>query len=137
MARAWPFEDVPEGGRQLRAPDDFVRARSEGTEAVIVRIGGHDAQLVLVDRAGSWQRWVYPSVEDATRVAEDLGIPLHVGSFPEEMRVRINAFVRPRADYDRSAYPEQGRVGPVSAFKENRARRRSVQLRKQQPEGTE
>jgi hypothetical protein len=123
MARAWPFEDVPEGGRNLRSPEDFVGARGEGTEAVVIRIGLHDAQLVLVDRRGSWQRWVYHSTEEATSTAERLRIPVHVGEYPEEMRVRMNAFQRPSEDFDKAAYPEQGAVGPVIPYPENRPRR--------------
>ncbi|MDQ3957977.1 MAG: hypothetical protein M3273_06595 [Actinomycetota bacterium] len=123
MARAWPFEDVPEGGRNLRSPEDFVAARGEGTEVVVIRIGLHDAQLVLVDARGSWQRWVYHSTEEATAVAESLGVPVHVGEYPEEMRVRMNAFQRPAEDFDKAAYPEQGAVGPVIPYPENRPRR--------------
>ena len=123
MARAWPLEGVPEGGRNLRSPEDFVAAYGEGTEAVVIRIGLHDAQLVLVDGRGWWQRWVYHSTEEATRVAESLRIPVHVGEYPEEMRVRMNAFQRDARDFDRAAYPEQGAVGPVIPYPENRPRR--------------
>ncbi|MFN2586646.1 MAG: hypothetical protein ABR613_00820 [Actinomycetota bacterium] len=123
MARAWPFEDVPEGGRNLRSPEDFVAAYPDGTEAVVVRIGLHDAQLVLVDRRGWWQRWVYHSTEEARAIAERLRVPVHVGEYPEEMRVRMNAFRRPPEDFDLAAYPEQGAVGPVIPYPENRPRR--------------
>ncbi|MDP9066905.1 MAG: hypothetical protein M3N53_00975 [Actinomycetota bacterium] len=122
MARAWPFEDVEEHG-PIRTPGQFVEYRGAGTEAVIIRIGLHDAQLVLVDGKGAWQRWVYHSVEEATEVAERLRVPVHVGEYPEEMRVRINAYRRPARDYDRAAYPEQGAVGPVMSYPENRPRR--------------
>jgi hypothetical protein len=123
MQRAWPFEGVPEGGRNLRSPEDFLTASGDGTEAVVIRIGLHDAQLVLVDRRGWWQRWVYHSTEEATKVAESLRIPVHVGEYPEEMRVRMNAFRRTAEDFDRAAYPEQGVVGPVIPYPENRPRR--------------
>jgi hypothetical protein len=123
MERAWPFEGVPEGGRNLRAPEDFVAVSGKGTEAVVVRIGLHDAQLVLVDERGWWQRWVYHSVEEATEVAERLGVEVHTGEYPEELRVRMNAFQRPAEDFDRHAYPEQGAVGPVIPYPENRPRR--------------
>lgn len=123
MQRAWPFEGVPEGGPNLRSPEDFLAAFGEGTEAVVVRIGLHDAQLVLVDARGWWQRWVYHSVEEATEVAERLRVPVHTGEYPEELRVRINAFQRPAEDFDRRAYPEQGAVGPVIPYPENRPRR--------------
>ena len=124
MARAWPFE-----GQQdlepVRNPSQFVEQR-DGTEAVVIRIGLHDAQLVLVDGTGAWQRWVYHSVDEATEVAEALGVPVHVGEYPEELRVRINSLQRPAADFDRHAYPEQGSVGPVIAYPENRPRRKDV-----------
>ncbi|MFP5352945.1 MAG: hypothetical protein ACLGIB_10330 [Actinomycetota bacterium] len=119
--RAWPFEDVEEHGR-IRTPQQFVEVKGEGTEAVVIRIGKHDAQLVLVDRRGGWKRWVLHSVEEAMQVAESLRIPVHVGEYPEEMRVRINSFPRPPQDYDRAAYPEQGGVGPVMPYPENRPR---------------
>lgn len=121
MARAWPFEDVAEHGR-IRKPEDFVTYK-DGTEAVVIRIGLHDAQLVLVAGSGEWQRWVYHSMEEATEVAARLGVPVHEGEYPEEMRVRINAYRRPPRDYDEAAYPEQGAVGPVMPYPENRPRR--------------
>ena len=124
MARAWPFEgqqDLP----PVRTPAQFVEQR-DGTEAVVIRIGLHDAQLVLVDGRGSWQRWVYHSVEEATAVAEQLEVPVHVGEYPEELRVRINAYQRPAEDFDKRAYPEQGGVGPVIPYPENRPRRMDV-----------
>jgi hypothetical protein len=123
--RAWPFENKPEGAlaEPYRKPQDFIAARGEGTEAVVVRIGLHDAQLVLVDAEGAWERWVYRSVDEAKAVAEGLGVDVHVDEFPEDTRVRMNAYRRPAADFDRAAYPEQGFVGAVSAYPENRPRR--------------
>jgi hypothetical protein len=124
-SRAWPFEDRAEGTppRRRNGPDAFVAAAGDGTEAVVVRIGLHDAQLVVVDEKGAWDRWVYPSVDDATAAAEALGIPVHVGSYPDPLRVRMNAYRRPARDFEKGAYPEQGRVGPVIPYPENRPRR--------------
>ena len=122
MSRAWPFEGTPDHGT-IRTPEQFVEYRGQGAEAVVIRIGLNDAQLVLVDRQGDWQRWVYHSMDEATAVAEKLRIPVHVGEYPEEMRVKINSFQRPAGDYDRAAYPEQGGVGPVMPYPENRPRR--------------
>ncbi|MGH2805961.1 MAG: hypothetical protein ACRDKT_01675 [Actinomycetota bacterium] len=124
MSRAWPFEGQ-EDTEAIRKPQQFIAAR-DGTEAVVVRIGGHDAQLVLVDGKGAWQRWVYHSVEEATEVAESLGVPVHVGEYPEELRVKINSYQRPSEDFDRHAYPEQGAVGPVIPYPENRPRQLDV-----------
>ena len=124
MERAWPFEEVSEHG-SIRTPEQFVSYK-EGAEAVVIRIGLHDAQLVLVAKSGEWQRWVYHSMQEATAVAGGLGVPVHEGEYPEEMRVRINSFQRTPRDYDRAAYPEQGGVGPVMPYPENRPRRRDV-----------
>lgn len=121
--RAWPFEGVPEGGkRRARSPMDFIGSRRDGVDAVIVRIGLNDAQLVLVDADGRWERWVYGSVEEAERVAEELGAPVHVGEYPEDVRIRMGNYLRPAEEYDRAAYPEQGHVGPVINYPENRPR---------------
>jgi hypothetical protein len=108
---------------KVRYPQDFVALAGEGTDAVVVRIGLHDAQLVLVDAEGRWSRWVYHSTEEAEGVARSLGVPVHVGEYPEDLRVRMNAHQRPREDFDRGAYPEQGAVGPVINYPENRPRR--------------
>ena len=125
MGRAWPFENTPEPAARVRTrePRDYVARHGHDTESVIVRIGLHDAQLVLVAPDGSWERWVYHSVDEAREAAEALGIAVHVGEFPEQLRVRINAFRRPPEDFERAPYPEQGRVGPVSEYPENRPRR--------------
>ncbi len=122
--RAWPFEGKPEGGVRIRTPHDYLAVKGEGTEAVVIRIGMNDAQLVLVGPEGEWTRWVYHSVDEAREVAADLGVPVHDGAYPEELRVRINRYRRPPEDYDRAAYPEQGRVGPTIPYPENRPRRR-------------
>jgi hypothetical protein len=125
VERAWPFEGVDEK-EKFRRPSDLLEARGEGVEAVVIRIGLNDAQLVLVDATGQWQRWVYHSVEEAQAAAEELELPVHVGEYPEELRVRINRHVRPVEDFDRAAYPEQGAVGPVLPYPENRPRRLDV-----------
>ena len=125
VERAWPFENTPEPTRRprgIKRPRDYVSVHGEGTEAVIVRIGLHDAQLVLVAPNGAWERWVHHSVEEAERAAESLGVPVHVGEYPEELRVRINSHRRSPEEYRDAAYPEQGKVGPVSGYPENRPR---------------
>jgi hypothetical protein len=122
MARAWPFENTPEAPERIRTPAEFVERTGEGTVAVVIRIGLNDAQLVLIDAHGRWDRWVYHSLDEATAEAEKLGIETHEGEYPEEVRVRMNNFQRPTEDFDRAAYPEQGRVGPVIPYPENRPR---------------
>lgn len=139
MARAWPFENKPEAGgaaAKYRAPRDFV-ARRDACEAVVVRIGGHDSQLVVVDGDGAWERWVYHSHDEALDAAGALGVPVHDGEYPEELRVRMNARRRPPDEYREHAYPEQGRVGPVIPYPENRPRRISGRAgeQKEAPEG--
>ncbi len=122
MERAWPFESKPEGGARPRGPADFVADRGEGVDAVVVRIGLHDAQLVLVDGHGAWERWVYRSLDEASAVAKRLGIEVHQGEFPERVRVRMNTYLRTPESFTRAPYPEQGRVGPVLPYPENRPR---------------
>ena len=126
MAGERPFEDErPDDGppRGFKTPKDFLAARgSEGAEAMVIRIGLNDAQLVLVDGEGFWDRWVYHSVDEATEIATSLGIDVHEGEYPEKTRVRINGYRRPKKDFERGAYPEQGVVGPVKAYPENRPR---------------
>jgi hypothetical protein len=120
--RTWPFEGRGEPREPFRSPEDFVARRRAPVQAVVVRIGLHDAQLVLVDADGLWERWVYPTEEEAVEAARDLGLPTHTGQYPEEVRAAMSAFVRSREDFGRGAYPEQGRVGPVNSYPENRPR---------------
>jgi hypothetical protein len=107
----------------FREPRDFVAARGDKCEAVVVRIGLNDAQLVVVDGDGAWDRWVYHSFDEAKTVADELGIDVHLAEYPEELRVRMNAHKRPRESFQKGAYPEQGEVGPVIPYPENRPRR--------------
>ena len=105
------------------APEDFVKNNLDGMEAVIVRIGAGEAQLVLVDSEGRWERWVYDTVDDCKAKAESLGITeVHAGAYPEATRVRMNSYQRDAASYGAGAYPEQGRIGPVIPYPENRPR---------------
>lgn len=122
--RSWPFEDVVEGGgtTRYRVPRDFVSAHA-GTEAVVVRIGLHDTQVVLVDQDGWWDRWVYHSLDEAKEIARALGVPVHVGEYPEPIRVRMNKARRSRKEFDTAAYPEEGHIGPAIPHPENRPRR--------------
>lgn len=126
MSRAWPFEGKSEGIERIRSPKDFIKKLgSDGTDAVVIRIGMNDAMLVLVDGSGRWERWVYHSVEEASAVAEELGIEsIHHGEYPEELRVRIGKHQLGAEHYDRAAYPEQGEVGPVIPYPENRPRQK-------------
>lgn len=126
MARAWPFENKPAGGKapdRFRTPQEFAAAKGEGADAVVIRIGGHDSMLVLVDAEGAWDRWVYHSKEEALSVAAELGFEPHVDEYPEELRVRINSRQRPAESFAAGAYPEQGGVGPLIPYPENRPRR--------------
>jgi hypothetical protein len=130
MSRAWPFQEVTEATGPSRPVDplEFVaRFSPETTDAVVVRIGISGAQLVLVAEDGYWDKWVYPSVEGAQDVALAVGIEaVHVGEYPEDVRVRMNAYRRPKADFDHGAYQEQGRVGPIIPYPENRPREASA-----------
>lgn len=122
MSRAWPFEGKAEPEEPFRAPQHFIARRGPEVDAVVVRIGVNGAMLVLIDREGRWERWVYHSVDEAKDVADGLDLPVSVGEYPEDVRVRMNAYRRPLEDFDRGAYPEQGHVGPVISYPENRPR---------------
>ena len=125
MSKTWPFENEADPKRRIRNPEDVLAEWGrDGLEAVVVRIGLNDAQLVLIDGRGDWTRFVYHSMDEARRVAEGLGIPMHEGEYPEDVRVRMNAFRRGSDSFEDLPYPEQGRVGPVIPYPENRPRRR-------------
>lgn len=94
----------------------------QGIDAVVVRIGLNGAQLVLVDGEGEWERWLYGSVDEAVAVASSLAVDVSTGDYPEVVRIRMNRHRRPPASFERAAYPEQGRVGPVIPYPENRPR---------------
>lgn len=121
MTRTWPFEGRAEPEEPFRSPSDFVVRRPDA-EAVVVRIGLNGAQLVLVDGRGRWERWVLPSVDVASAAARGLGVPVHEGSFPDQLRARMTSWQRGAGDFGRGAYVEQGRVGPVIPYPENRPR---------------
>ena len=122
MSRAWPFESETDTPDEQEPLEHVARIGPKGAEAVVVRIGQADAQLVVVGADGAWKRWVYRSMEDAKRLAEGLGIPVHTGEYPESTRVRMNAYRRAAESFATSAYPEQGAVGPVRPYPENRPR---------------
>jgi hypothetical protein len=121
--RAWPFEAHQDPEPAPASPAEFLVRHGEATEAVIVRIGSSGAQMVLVAASGKWDRWVYASTEDARAAAEELGAKVHVGAFPEEVRSRMNLYRPSDAEFARAPYPEQGEVGGVSPYPENRPRR--------------
>lgn len=98
------------------------RLGRQGIDAVVLRIGLNGAQLVLVDATGDWERWIYPSLDEAAAAARALDIPVHAGGYPEEVRARMNGHRRRAPSFERAAYPEQGRVGPVIPYPENRPR---------------
>lgn len=126
MSRAWPFEEVTEAGGAPPPvdPREFTsRYGVEGTDAVLIRIGRSGWQLVLVAADGSWEKWVYPDQDAAGAAARAVGIEhIHRDHYPEDVRVRMNARRRSKAEFDRAAYQEQGRVGPVIPYPENRPR---------------
>ena len=85
-----------------------------------MRTGLSGVQAVLVAHSGSWRRWVYPTMEEALEAAQEAGCRVHEQEFPEALRVRMNAYRRPAEDFRRAPYPEQGWVGPVRFYPENR-----------------
>jgi hypothetical protein len=118
----------------FRGPEDFVRRQGPNVVAVVVRIGLRDAQLVLVDDAGRWERWVYESTTEASRAVRALALRVYEGDYPEEVRVLMNSHVRPAEDFGRAPYREQGRVGPVIPYPENRPRRIAAPARAEEPD---
>jgi hypothetical protein len=63
------------------------------------------------------------SVEEAEDAARALGTSVHVGAFPGTVRARMSARQREADEFERGAYPEQGWVGAVRPYAENRPRR--------------
>ena len=125
MQRSWPFEDHVDPLPPIRSPEDFLRRHGPKADAVVIRIGLNGAQLVLISESGQWDRWVLASVEEAEEAARSLGTSVYVGEFPEAVRVRMNARRREADEFERGAYPEQGWVGTVRPYAENRPRRPS------------
>lgn len=119
------------------APAEFIDGRLDGMEAVVVRIGAHEALLVLIDAEGRWDHWVYQEVNEAKTTAEALGITsIHIGEYPEKTRVRMNSYRPPASDFDGSAYPEEGEVGPIIPYPENRPRPPGVLPEEEAPRRT-
>lgn len=85
----------------------FVRSRSD-VEAVIMPIGLHTAQVVLIAGDGEWLRFVVPSVEDAKKVCERLKIEAHDG-YPDHLRQKMASYKRSPEDWAVAPYPERDR----------------------------
>jgi hypothetical protein len=66
----------------------FVALRQD-VEAVLQRCGQDTFDLLLLDVAGNWTRWVFPSRELAEAAVSDLEVPFHDG-WDERMVKRIN-----------------------------------------------
>ena len=106
-----------------RATPQGWASSARDVEAVVVRIGLNGAQLVLVDAEGAWERWVLGSPEEAVEVARSAGLEVHVGAYPDHLRLRMNRRRPEPSELAGAPYPEQGRVGPVLPYPENRPRR--------------
>jgi len=63
------------------APSELRRfaALHPDVEAVLDRCGRDTFDLVLIDSAGAWTRWVLGSAAEADALARGLGVPLHHG----------------------------------------------------------
>jgi hypothetical protein len=85
--------------------EEFLKTRS-GVEAMIMHIGLHTAQLVLIAEDGEWLRLVVPSVEQAHKLSERLNVKAHDG-YPEHLRQRISAYRRSPEDWREAPYPER------------------------------
>jgi hypothetical protein len=116
------MHDIADNSVDVNGEPSRWASERQGVDAVVVRIGLNGAQLVLVDGEGEWERWVYGSVNEASTVASSLEIDVSTGEYPEAVRIRMNRYRRPPANFRRAAYPEQGRVGPIIPYPENRPR---------------
>jgi hypothetical protein len=92
---------------QQETPRRFVKTR-QNVEAVIMPIGLHTAQVVLVAEDGEWLRFVVPSIEGAKTMCERLKIEAHEG-YPEHLRQRMSAYRRSPEDWAAAPYPERDR----------------------------
>ncbi|HEU5003884.1 MAG TPA: hypothetical protein VFW71_14070 [Actinomycetota bacterium] len=69
-------------------------------------IGAHTAQLIVVAPSGEWVRSVVASVEAASAVCAELGIPCHPG-WPDDVRRRAASYRRAPAAWAHAPYPER------------------------------
>ena len=92
---------------KTESPRRFVKTRS-GVEAVVMRIGLHTTQVVLVAEDGEWLRFVVSSPEAAAKTCERLKIEAHDG-YPEHIRQRMASYKRTPADWAAAPYPERER----------------------------
>jgi hypothetical protein len=74
-----------------RTPSELLRfvQLMPDVEAVLQRCGRDTYDLLLIDVAGNWTRWVFPSEEMAEWVAGDLGVKLNRG-WDDRMTRRMN-----------------------------------------------
>lgn len=86
----------------------FVASRP-GTEAVIMRIGVHSTQVILIAPSGEWLRIVAESTEQARELCLHLEVEAHDG-YPEHLRQRMGAYQRSPQDWAAAPYPERDRA---------------------------
>jgi hypothetical protein len=86
-------------------PEDFTATR-QGVEAVVMPIGIHSVQVVLVAASGEWLRYVVESPGEARALCERLGVEAHDG-YPDHLRQRMGGYQRKPEDWARAPYPER------------------------------
>ena len=91
--------------------EQFVASRP-GTEAVIMRIGVHSTQTILIAPSGEWLRVVAESLEQARELCLHLEVEAHDG-YPEHLRQRIGAHRRSREGWLAAPYPERDRTTAI------------------------
>lgn len=95
----------------VEAPEAFVarnRTQDAAVEAVVMPIGIHSAQVVLIAPSGEWLRFVTTSLEEARALCRQLDVEAHDG-YPDHLRLRMAAWRRDPADWAAAPYPERTR----------------------------
>ncbi|HLI55869.1 MAG TPA: hypothetical protein VKY26_02430 [Actinomycetota bacterium] len=85
----------------------FVAAHP-GSEGVAMRIGAHNAELVLISKSGAWVRTVVASTEAAHSFGAQLGVPVNDG-WTDDLRRRVTQWRRSTKGWRRAPYPERVR----------------------------
>ena len=73
--------------RPAREAKRFAQVHGS-VDAVVQRIGHETWDLILIDREGAWDRWVFASKDGATTAGEGAGATVHEG-WTDELSQRV------------------------------------------------